>query len=139
MNCDRKETQFKTPTCLGLSSGSKDYNPHEKKLDLRTTSGYFIDDLEKSKGYIFYYPSFSMRIVEFENDRFIENGKLSGITEPQNVKIQEARMQGLLSVTSSKVVVLVFVEGSKNFQEQQINDPISHNEVVDNESVVAKP
>lgn len=58
-------------------------------------SGYFIGYLEKSKGYRFYHPSFSMRIVEFENDRFIENGKISGSTEPQNVKIQKVRMQGL--------------------------------------------
>lgn len=97
-------------------------------MDLRITSGYFIGDPEKSKGYIFYYPSFSMRIVKFENDRFIENGKISGSTKPQNVKIQEARIQGLLPVTSSKVVVLVFIERNKNFQEQQINDPLSHNE-----------
>ena len=29
------------------------YNPQEKKLDARTTSGYFISYLVKSKGYIF--------------------------------------------------------------------------------------
>lgn len=83
-------------------------------------SGYFIGYLEKSKGYRFYHPSFSMRIVEFENNRFIENGKISGSTEPQNVKIQKVRMQGPLPVTSSKAVVLIFVEHNKNFQKQQI-------------------
>jgi hypothetical protein len=29
------------------------YNPHEKKLDLKTISGYFIGYLEKPKGYRF--------------------------------------------------------------------------------------
>lgn len=30
------------------------YNPHEKKLDSRTVSGFFIGYPEKSKGYTFY-------------------------------------------------------------------------------------
>ena len=40
------------------------YNPQEKKLDLRTVSGYFIGYAEKSKGYKFYCPSRAMKIVE---------------------------------------------------------------------------
>ena len=54
------------------------YNPHEKKLDLRTISSYFIGYPKKSKGFRFYCPNHSMRIVETDNARFIENGKISG-------------------------------------------------------------
>jgi hypothetical protein len=39
-------------------------NPREKKLDLRTISGYFIGYPEKSKGFRFYCPNHSTRIVE---------------------------------------------------------------------------
>ena len=53
------------------------YNPHEKKLDSRMISGYFIGYLEKSKGYRFYYPNYSQRIGEIDNAKFIENCEVS--------------------------------------------------------------
>ena len=40
------------------------YNPQEKKLEPMTISAYFIGYVERSKGYKFYYPSHSTRIVE---------------------------------------------------------------------------
>ena len=54
------------------------YNPHEKKLDLRTLSGFFIGYVETSKGYRFYCPSHSTRIVESRNAKFLENFMISG-------------------------------------------------------------
>ena len=54
------------------------FNPHEKKLDPRTISGYFIGYPEKSKGYRFYCPNHSMRIVESGNAKFLENSEISG-------------------------------------------------------------
>ena len=74
------------------------YNPNEKKPDSRTTSGFFIGYLEKSKGYKFYY---SMRIVETKNTRFIENGVISGSVEPCKVEIEEVKVQLSLPITSS--------------------------------------
>ena len=44
------------------------YNPQEKKLDPRTISGYFNGYAERSKGYRFYCPSHSTRIVESRNE-----------------------------------------------------------------------
>jgi hypothetical protein len=66
------------------------YNPHEKKLDFRTISGFFIGYPEKSKGYRFYCPNHSTRIVETDHARFIENGEVSGSDKLQNVVIHEA-------------------------------------------------
>ena len=86
------------------------YNPHEKKLDSRTTSGFFISYLEKSKGFRFYCPGQSARIVETENERFIENGEISRSVEPRKVKIQEVRVEIPLPKTSSQVVVPIVVE-----------------------------
>ncbi len=53
------------------------YNPHEKKLDFITVSEFFIGYPEKSKGFRFYCPNDSTRIVETGNAKFIENGKTS--------------------------------------------------------------
>ena len=52
------------------------YNLYEKKLE--KISGYFIGYPKKFKGYMFYYPTHSMRIVEIDNAKFIENGEISG-------------------------------------------------------------
>ena len=53
------------------------YNPHEKKLDSQIVNDYFIGYLKKSKGYIFYYPNHSPRIMETSNAKFLENGGIS--------------------------------------------------------------
>ena len=58
------------------------YNPHKRKLDPRTISGYFIGYAEKSKGYRFYCPSYSTRIVESRNAKFLENDVISGSDQP---------------------------------------------------------
>ncbi|KAL4376734.1 hypothetical protein GQ457_02G021410 [Hibiscus cannabinus] len=62
----------------GCPSEVRIYNPQEKKLDPRTISGYFIGYAEKSKGYRFYCPSNSTRIVESRNAKFLENDSFSG-------------------------------------------------------------
>lgn len=90
---------------------------------------------DKSKGYRFYCPSNSTRIVESGKARFIENGKINGSTELRKVEIQEVRVQVPLPVTSFKVVVLKVVEHINDFQEQQINNLVPHNKVVNNELV----
>ena len=61
----------------GCPSEVRIYNPHEKKLDPRTLSGFFISYAETSKGYRFYYPCHSTRIVESRNAKFLENDMIS--------------------------------------------------------------
>lgn len=51
----------------GCPAEGRIYNPHEKKLDARTISGYFIGYPERYKGYRFYCPNHSTRIVESGN------------------------------------------------------------------------
>ena len=62
----------------GCPAEARIYNPHEKNLEFRTISDYFISYPKKFKGYGFYYSTHSMRIVETGNARFIENGEISG-------------------------------------------------------------
>ena len=62
----------------GCPSEVRIYNPYEKKLNLRTLSGFFIGYAETPKGYRFYCPSHSTRIVESRNAKFLENDMISG-------------------------------------------------------------
>ena len=135
---DGKETQFKHLHVWRCQAKVKIYNPHERKLYSRTTSGYFIGYPEKSKEYRFYCPNYSTRIVEFENDSFIENGEVSGSTKPRKVKIQEVRVQVPLPLSSSKVLVSVPFEQINDFQEK-INNQVPHNEVINNKHVADEP
>ena len=48
----------------GCQEKIRTYNPQKKKLDARTISGYFIGYPTTSKGYMFYCPTYSTRIVE---------------------------------------------------------------------------
>ena len=57
----------------GCLSEVRIYTPHEKKIDPRTLSGFFIGYAETSKGYQFYCLSHSTRIVESRNAKFLEN------------------------------------------------------------------
>lgn len=43
------------------------YNPQKLKLDARIVSGYFIGYQERPKGYRFYSPNHSMRLVGVSN------------------------------------------------------------------------
>ena len=141
---DWKETQFKAPSCLGCPVEIRIYNPHEKKLDSRTTSGFFIGYPDKSKGYRFYCPSHTTRIVETGNAKFIENDNISGSDEPRKVELKEVTVQDS-PITSSQFVVPVRQitlpgvtqivhpatnEQSNDLPEQQINDQPLHDEVI---------
>ena len=67
------------------SSEVRIYNPQEKKLDPRTISGYLIGYAKKSKGYKFYCPSHSTRIVESRNAKFLEYDLVSGSDQFKNI------------------------------------------------------
>lgn len=55
------------------------------------------------------------------------------------MEIQEVRVQVLLPVTSSKVIVTVVVECTNNFQEQQINELVPDNKVINDEPMATEP
>ena len=119
----------------GCQTEVRIYNPHERKLDPRTISGFFIGYLEKSKGYRFYCPNHSMRILESGNARFIENGNIGGSSESRNIEIKETLVETSTSNVPSQVIVLVTVAQTHgNYGEQQhteVHTP--HHDVVVNE------
>ena len=78
----------------GCLSEVRIYNPQEKKLDLRTISGYFIGYAERSKGYGFYCPSHNTRIVQSRNEKFLDNDLISGSDQFQDIVSEKDHYEG---------------------------------------------
>jgi len=76
----------------GCPAEAKVYNPQLKKLDSRTISCYFIGYPERSKGFRFYCPSHTTRIVETRHAVFFENGNISGSNANRTVNLEENRI-----------------------------------------------
>nr|CAN74164.1 hypothetical protein VITISV_026444 [Vitis vinifera] len=82
------------------------YNPQEKKLDPRTISGYFIRYAEKSKGYRFYCPSHSIRIVESRNAKFLEYDLVSGSDQFRNIVFDIDHTMSQPSTSSDRLFIV---------------------------------
>ncbi|KAL1565130.1 hypothetical protein AAHA92_07386 [Salvia divinorum] len=122
----------------GCPAEARVYSPQEKKLDFRTVSGYFIGYPEKSKGYRFYCPNHSMRIVETGNARFFENGEISGSSNTRNAVISEIRVEFPLPLFSQELSVPNIVEQPNNIE--HLNDqPLNVDAEVIEENVVEPP
>ncbi|KAF7823448.1 Retrovirus-related Pol polyprotein from transposon TNT 1-94 [Senna tora] len=123
----------------GCPAEIKVYNPHESKLDARTTSGYFIGYPEKSKGYRFNCPNHSPRIVETGNSKFIENGEVSGSTERNDATIKEVRVDIPLPVSTplltstSNVVPVTEANTRQNLNEETLPEGTNSQESNTNE------
>ncbi|KAL6315675.1 hypothetical protein AAG906_005765 [Vitis piasezkii] len=87
------------------SSEVRIYNPQEKKLDPRTISGYFIGYAKKSKGYRFYCPSHSTRIVESRNVKFPEYD-LVGSDQFRNIVSDIDHSESQLSTSSDRLFIV---------------------------------
>ncbi|KAL0443938.1 UNVERIFIED_CONTAM: hypothetical protein Slati_2116500, partial [Sesamum latifolium] len=83
------------------------YNPQEKKLDPRTISGYFVGYAERSKGYRFYCPSNSTRIVESRNAKFLEDDLISGSDKGLSIRSNLAHLESQPSTSSNGLIVVV--------------------------------
>ena len=101
----------------GCPSEVRIYNPQEKKLDPRTISGYFIGYAERSKGYRFYCPTHTTRIVESRNAKFLENDMISGrdrfkdlIPEHDHTETQPSTLSDRLVIVHSMPQVQTHVE-----------------------------
>ena len=76
----------------GCPAEARVFSPHEKKLDSKIISGYFIGYPDKSKGYRFYCSNHSTKIVETENARFLENGEISESGVTRKIDLKEIRV-----------------------------------------------
>ena len=99
------------------------YNPQEKKLDLRTISGYFIGYAEKSKGYRFYCPSHATRIVESRNVKFLNNDLISGIGQFHDTLSERYHYQGQDPGPSHRLTVICTHEVEMSIRQPTIEVP----------------
>ena len=76
----------------GCKAEARFYNPHERKLDPRTSSCYFIGYPEKSKGFKFYCPQSHTRIQETHNAIFLEDEDVSDLVQ-DNFEFEEIDQQ----------------------------------------------
>ena len=82
------------------------YNPQENKLDPRTITGYFIGYVERSKGYRFYCPLHSTRIVESINAKFLENDLISGSYQFHDITFEKDHYEAQSSGSSDRSIVI---------------------------------
>ncbi|GKC78145.1 retrovirus-related pol polyprotein from transposon TNT 1-94 [Tanacetum coccineum] len=106
----------------GCPTKARVYNPQKKKLDSQTVSGYFICYPEKFKGYRFYHPNHSSRIVKTGNAKFLENGKVSGSVKNQVVDINEIKDDDPSPMDVHKSTTTLDVVPVFQNQEQYLNN-----------------
>ncbi|KAK2979288.1 hypothetical protein RJ640_013252 [Escallonia rubra] len=68
---------------------AKVYNPHTKKLDPKIISYHFMGYPERFKGFRFYCPSHTTRIVETRHAIFFEEAEYSGSSTPRIINLEE--------------------------------------------------
>ena len=116
----------------GCPSEVRIYNPQEKKLDPRTISGHFIGYAERSKGYRFYCPSHSTRIVESRNAKFLEYDLVSGSDQFRNIISHIDHTKSQPSTSSDRLVVVHNTPQAQTGVEQTITEvqPITEDQPI---------
>ena len=122
----------------GCSSEVRIYNPQEKKLDPWTISGYFIGYVKKSKGYRFYCPSHSTRIVELRNAKFTEYDLVSESDQFRNIVSDIDHIESQLSTSRDRLFVVhntLQVQTGVEWTIAEVQPVIEVPQIVDNISV----
>ena len=98
------------------------YNPQLKKLDERTISGFFIGYVVNSKGFRFYCPSHSPKIVEARNAKFLEEHEVSVSGSTQVVELKEIR-EPLMVPLYTENLNANQLNSHELLEEQQVEEP----------------
>ena len=83
-----KKPSLKHLHIWGCPVEARPYRPHEKKLDSRTVSFYFIRNSERSRGYKFYDP-ITKSIFETGNARFFKDVEFDGGDKDRDFVFEE--------------------------------------------------
>ena len=73
----------------GYPAGAKVFNINIGKLDFKTASCHFIDYLDKSKGYRFYYPDKHTKFVETRHAVFLEDDMIRRSMVVREINLEE--------------------------------------------------
>lgn len=90
----------------GCLSKVKIYNSQEKKLDLRTITGYFIGYAKRSKGYLSYCPSYNIKIVESRIAKFPENDLINESDQMLNIVSKKDHSESQPSTSSDRLIII---------------------------------
>ena len=87
------------------------YNPHERKLDPRTTSGFFIGYPLASKGFRFYCPEHHTRIVESLNAKFLEDHIDSSSSQASESLSTQSSVDPIILPVMQERIITIPVQG----------------------------
>ena len=87
------------------------YNPHERKLDPRTTSGFFIGYPLASKGFRFYCPGHHTRIVESLNAKFLKDHIDSSSSQSSESLSTQSSVDPIILPIMQERITTILVQG----------------------------
>jgi len=90
----------------GCPTEARPYMTHEKKLDLRTVSCFFVGYSKRSRGLRFYCPS-TKNIIETNNAKFIEEIQNSGSQLHKDFTFEEEQIVIPTTIVSNDEVVVL--------------------------------
>ena len=99
-----KKPSIKHLHIWGCPTEAWPYRPHERKMDSRTISCYFVGYVERSQGYNFYDPTLRS-IFETENARFLEEVEFGKEENIRKVVFKEEPV-----IDSAQVLILIVVQ-----------------------------
>ncbi|KAF7822949.1 Retrovirus-related Pol polyprotein from transposon TNT 1-94 [Senna tora] len=112
------------------------YNPHEKKLDSRTISAYFVGYAERSKGYKFYCPTHTLKFVESRNAKFLENDTFSGSDQFHDLVNENDHEVIPTTSGQGETIVLIDSHPIEVIREHNVVSPIPSDHVERNSDIL---
>ncbi|RDX96475.1 hypothetical protein CR513_20861, partial [Mucuna pruriens] len=107
---DMQKAKHQTLTHLRCPVEAQPYKSHERKLDSRIVSCYFVDYAERSRGYKFYNPT-SRSFFEMGNVRILEEVEFEKEENIRNVVFEEEFVndigQVLLPITIQETTLVI--------------------------------
>jgi len=119
----------------GCPIEAKPYRPHEKKLDERTVSCYFIGYPERSRGYKFYNPT-EFSVFETGNAKFFEDVEFVGGDTIMDFEFEEECANiptGVESFLDIEPILTqnTIVENETIIEDQTQQDQTTQREIID--------
>ena len=96
---------------MGCPTEVRVYNPHERKLDPRTTSRFFIGYPLASKGFRFYCPGHHTRIVESLNAKFLEDHIDSSSSQASESLSTQSSVDPIIFPIMQERIITIPVQG----------------------------
>ncbi|GMI86492.1 hypothetical protein HRI_002318500 [Hibiscus trionum] len=124
----------------GCPAEAMPYRPHEKKLDSKTVSSYFIGYSERSRGYKFYDPTIK-NIFETRTATFFEDVEFGGRNKVRDITFEEELSSNSIpTITFDNIQVPIPVINQEvNLEPQQDNveqlPPIQDEVIVPEEQI----